>query len=223
MENSVVIKSNKNGITLVLDPDLDFEQLVRDICVKFANNRRFFGEVEMVLEIEGRDVSGREAAVIAEAIQLNSDITIPLIREKNELKDKRMMEMTDRFYYDSIYDNAKIIRGSIGNDKKITSDGSIVILGDVKAKGRVEATGNIIVFGTVYGEVHAGYPDNNSCYIIANAIEADEVSVGKYTGSSEPKKKLFQKNNKTEPIVAAVWSKKLICESLSMGLIKRLN
>ncbi|MBQ1605088.1 MAG: septum site-determining protein MinC, partial [Lachnospiraceae bacterium] len=94
MENSVVIKSNKNGITLVLDPDLDFEQLVRDICAKFANNRRFFGEVEMVLEIEGRDVSGREAAVIAEAIQLNSDITIPLIREKNELKDKRMMEMT---------------------------------------------------------------------------------------------------------------------------------
>ncbi|MCR5145659.1 MAG: hypothetical protein K6B67_10235 [Lachnospiraceae bacterium] len=223
MKESVVIKSNKYGLTLVLDPDIDFEQLVRDVCAKFANSRNFFGEIELILTIEGRSVSGREASVIAEAIQLNSDITITLINENNELKDKRMMEMIDKFYYDSIYKNAKIIRGSIGNDKTITSDGSIVILGNVKQKGRVEAAGNIIVFGEIYGEVHAGYPDNNSCYIIANSIEAEEISIGKYRGSSEPKKKLFRKNKTSDSLVAAIWNKQLVCEPLSMGLIKQLS
>lgn len=45
-----------------------------------------------MLSIEGRPVSAEEAAVIVEAIQLNSDITISLIEEDNELKNIEMKE-----------------------------------------------------------------------------------------------------------------------------------
>ena len=35
-KDSVVIKSSAHGLTLVLNRDIAFEQLVRDICKKFA-------------------------------------------------------------------------------------------------------------------------------------------------------------------------------------------
>ena len=58
-KDSVVIKSSPYGLTLVLDREISFEQLVRDICKKFATSRSFFGTVTLVLSIEGRPVSAK--------------------------------------------------------------------------------------------------------------------------------------------------------------------
>ena len=41
-KDSVVIKSSPYGLTLVLDREISFEQLVREICKKFATSRSFF-------------------------------------------------------------------------------------------------------------------------------------------------------------------------------------
>ena len=120
-KDSVVIKSSPYGLTLVLDREISFEQLVREICKKFATSRSFFGTATLVLSIEGRPVSAEEAAVIVEAIQLNSDITISLIEEDNELKNIEMKEKIDRFYYENIYENAKIIMGSVTKKDVVTS------------------------------------------------------------------------------------------------------
>ena len=169
-KDSVVIKSSPYGLTLVLDREISFEQLVREICKKFATSRSFFGTATLVLSIEGRPVSAEEAAVIVEAIQLNSDITISLIEEDNELKNIEMKEKIDRFYYENIYDNSKIIMGSVTKKDVVTSDGSIVILGDVKSKAIVQAAGNVIVMGSLEGSVYAGYPEDDKCYIAANQI-----------------------------------------------------
>ena len=181
-KDSVVIKSSPYGLTLVLDREISFEQLVREICKKFATSRSFFGTATLVLSIEGRPVSAEEAAVIVEAIQLNSDITISLIEEDNELKNIEMKEKIDRFYYENIYENAKIIMGSVTKKDVVTSDGSIVILGDVKSKAIVQAAGNVIVMGSLEGSVYAGYPEDDKCYIAANQINAAHMQIGKVAG-----------------------------------------
>ena len=140
-KDSVVIKSSPYGLTLVLDREISFEQLVREICKKFATSRSFFGTATLVLSIEGRPVSAEEAAVIVEAIQLNSDITISLIEEDNELKNIEMKEKIDRFYYENIYENAKIIMGSVTKKDVVTSDAI------------VQAAGNVIVMGSLEGRL----------------------------------------------------------------------
>lgn len=223
MKNSVVIKSNTHGITLVLDPDIFFEDLIRDICRKFAGSRDFFGQVSLVLAVEGREVTSEETAVIIEAIELNSDITISLIQEKQELKDIEMQGKIDKFYFENIYENAKIIKGSIKNRQRVQSDSSLIVLGDVKPDAKVEAKGNVIVVGQIAGKVHAGYPDQDHCYIVANEITSESLSIGNIKGEPKIQKKWFSRtrNRQSEPVAVVVWEGGLLTEPLSSGLIKQ--
>ncbi len=220
----VVLKSNKYGLSLQLDKQAEFEEIVKKICEIFAKNRAFFGEKEMVLETLGRDISFEESQIIIEAIQLNSDIKITFLNENNELKDLRMKDMQDRFYTDNIFENAKIIRGSIKGEHKCSSDSSIIILGDVKKKASVRARGNVIVFGVIEGTVEAGYPDNSGCYIVAGEIDSSNLHIGNISGEITIKDRWFSrtKRSDSDPVAIVVWNNELLCEPLRGGLLKKV-
>ena len=224
MNDSCIIKSNAHGITLILDSEVSFETLVTAICKKFASAKDFFGDATLIIRIEGRELTPEETAVVVEAIELNSDIKIPLIHEQNRLKDIRMQGQIDRFYFDNVYENAHIIMDSVKSDAIVETDQSVIILGDVKDGAVVRSKGNVIVFGELLGKVHAGYPDENSCYIIAGVYDGREVSIGTYTDETEvvkPKRSLFKKRAaNTEALAVVVYEDQLICEPVSRGIFK---
>ena len=221
----VVLKSNKYGLSLQLDATIPFEDLVRAICEKFATSADFFGETSMILETFGREISTEEGLVIIQAIELNSKIKIILLNENNQYKDTRMLGEIDRFYTDEIFENAKIIRGSVTKTDEITSDSSLIILGDVKSKASVRAKGNIIVLGSLDGSCHAGYPDNTGCYIVAGELNSKDIHIGTVTGEIKLQEKwsLRVRKKATEPMGITVWNKELLAEPLSSGLLKRIK
>ncbi|WP_028243753.1 septum site-determining protein MinC [Pseudobutyrivibrio ruminis] len=223
--DAVVLKSNKYGLTLQLDGTIPFEELIRKVCEKFASSADFFGETSMILETIGRDLSNEEGMILIQAIELNSKIKVILLNENNELKDTRMMGQIDRFYKDDIFENAKIIRGSVIKEEIVESDSSLVILGDVKSKASVKAKGNIIVFGSLEGKAHAGYPDNTGCYIVAGDLSSKNLQIGTVTGEIKLQEKwsLRVRKKATEPMGITVWNKELLAEPLSSGLLKRIK
>lgn len=223
--DAVILKSNKYGLTLQLDGTIPFEELVRKVCEKFASSADFFGETSMILETIGRDLSNEEGMVLIQAIELNSKIKVILLNENNELKDTRMMGQIDRFYKDDIFENAKIIRGSVIKEEIVESDSSVVILGDVKSKASVKAKGNIIVFGSLEGKAYAGYPDNTGCYIVAGDLSSKNLQIGTVTGEIKLQEKwsLRVRKKATEPMGITVWNKELLAEPLSSGLLKRIK
>ncbi len=223
--DAVILKSNKYGLTLQLDGTIPFEELVRKVCEKFASSADFFGETSMILETIGRELSNEEGMVLIQAIELNSKIKVILLNENNELKDTRMMGQIDRFYKDDIFENAKIIRGSVIKEEIVESDSSLVILGDVKSKASVKAKGNIIVLGSLEGKAHAGYPDNTGCYIVAGDLSSKNLQIGTVTGEIKLQEKwsLRVRKKATEPMGITVWNKELLAEPLSSGLLKRIK
>ncbi len=223
--DAVILKSNKYGLTLQLDGTIPFEELVRKVCEKFAASADFFGETSMILETIGRELSNEEGMVLIQAIELNSKIKVILLNENNELKDTRMMGQIDRFYKDDIFENAKIIRGSVIKEEIVESDSSLVILGDVKSKASVKAKGNIIVFGSLEGKAYAGYPDNTGCYIVAGDLSSKNLQIGTVTGEIKLQEKwsLRVRKKATEPMGITVWNKELLAEPLSSGLLKRIK
>jgi len=224
-KDAVILKSNKYGLTLQLDPIIPFEDLVRAVCEKFAQSADFFGETSMILETIGRELSREEGLVIIQAIELNSKIKVILLHENNELKDTRMLGQIDRFYTDEIFDNAKIIRGGVLKNEEITSDSSLVILGDVKSKASVKAKGNIIVLGTLSGFAYAGYPDNTGCYIACGFLESENIQIGTVSGPIRVQEKWSIRIHKkdVEPVGVSVWNRELLAEPLSSGLLRRIK
>ena len=54
MSQSVMIKSNKYGINLVLDPNIPFVELLKDVIEKFKASEKFFKNAELAISFEGR-------------------------------------------------------------------------------------------------------------------------------------------------------------------------
>ena len=223
MIDACTIKSNPNGLTLILDNEPDFETLIREVCGKFAESKHFFGKTDLILRVEGRELTGQELSVLVEAIELNSLIHIILIDEHDELKDARMAQRKDRFYFDEFYQNAKIIPGTVKKEEEVTSEGSILILGDVKRGGSVRAEGNIIVIGEVRGSIHAGCEGEKTAYIVANSFDTPDIQIAGCGGEvASPKKGLFARKAPAEPYAVVLWEGTLLKEPLSGGIVKQL-
>ena len=66
LKSRVVIKSSKSGMSIILDPDCTFEDLLSDLAAKFRENARFWGSVQMALILEGRELTaGEEFQIVA--------------------------------------------------------------------------------------------------------------------------------------------------------------
>lgn len=60
MQDGIVIKSSKAGMTVILNPDLPFPDLLASIAKKFGDSARFWGNAQMTLTLEGRPLSAEE-------------------------------------------------------------------------------------------------------------------------------------------------------------------
>ena len=69
MSQSVMIKSNKYGINLVLDPNIPFVELLKDVIEKFKASEKFFKNAELAISFEGRKLSEEKKTVLSRQSQ----------------------------------------------------------------------------------------------------------------------------------------------------------
>ena len=61
MNQPVLLKGNSLGLTMVLDPGMKFDQLIKAIEDKFVQAKDFFnGQTQIALKIEGRKLDAKE-------------------------------------------------------------------------------------------------------------------------------------------------------------------
>ena len=89
-QQTVVIKSNKYGITLFLDKDTEFSELLKDIGEKFKESSKFFKDAQMAIAFEGRILSQEEQMDVIRVIQESSGLEILCILEQDALKEAYM-------------------------------------------------------------------------------------------------------------------------------------
>ncbi len=65
----VTVKSSADGISLKLDPDISFEQLLTEIRERFEESSAFFGGAQINLSIDGRVLSEKEREDIGKTIE----------------------------------------------------------------------------------------------------------------------------------------------------------
>ena len=49
MQDGIVIKSSKAGMTVILNPDMPFAELLASVAKKFGDSARFWGSAQMTL------------------------------------------------------------------------------------------------------------------------------------------------------------------------------
>ncbi len=178
MKDSVLIKSNKYGITIRSNPEAPFEMLLMETEEKFRSAENFFNHADMVVELEGRTFTEEETARIVETIQAAAKIRILCLIEKDGEKEKKYRQLQKKCLETVHEKDGLFYKGTLRERHRLEAETSIVIIGDVEDGAIVTSKGNVVVIGTIRGCVTAGASGCRSAWIAALHINSKRLRIG---------------------------------------------
>ena len=196
MAQTVIIKSNKYGINLILDPNIAFADLLKAVIEKFKESEKFFKNSKLGISFEGRRLSGEEEQKIIDAITENTTIEILCIVDNDEENAEKMRQQIDAYseaiekeYAKAMSSSGEFYRGTLRSGQVLESETSITIIGDVNPGAKIISGGNIVVLGSLKGNAHAGAYGNSGCFILALEMEPIQIQIGELIAKSPDKEK----------------------------------
>ena len=202
MSQSVIIKSSKNGINLVLNPELSFEELLDEILKKFQESEKFFADASFAISFEGKELSDEEKYQIVDAIMSQTKVKILCIIENDEIRDAIIRrKIKEQQSVDSSVKkvSGSFYHGSLIQGEQIETDESIVIIGDIPEGATVVSKSDIVVLGALKGSAYAGMDGTSEAFIAALEFYPEKYNIAGIYGPAIEKEKpsLFSKRNKT--------------------------
>jgi len=250
MIQPVIIKSNKYGINLKLDPDMNFDELKVLITDKFIDSAKFFKDAKFAISFEGRKLSDDEKSEIISIIHNYTDIEIVCIMETNTNEESLMAEavtytlnhiekpfVSEREINvgitanDNPYEMASIYRGTLRNGQSIESDASLVVVGDVNPGATVQSDANIIVLGSLKGNAYAGKNGDDTCFVYAMDMRPMQIRIAEAIGRSadsgllgglKNKRKLKEKKESFDPQIATAKDGLILIEQASATMFDKI-
>ena len=212
-EQSVVIKSNRYGITLFLDKDASFQELLGSIREKFRASSKFFKDAQMALAFEGRQLTQEEQIEVIQAIQESSGLQVLCILENDALKESYMKQIVEGRKQKSAESDGRFYKGTLRSGQVLESETSIVILGDVNPGATVVSKGNVVVLGALKGT-------NESCFVAALNMMPMQIRIGDCIARSAdgPMTK-----GATEPMIAYTENGNIYMEPITKEVINDIR
>lgn len=233
MEQPVVIKSNKYGLTVILDSEPDFETLRGLVAEKFAESKKFFKGAELAIAFEGRELSQNEQIALVQEIITHAGIKVPCIVDVDVVKEavmKQAVEHTKASEDMSVSGDGKFYKGTLRSGQVLESETSIIILGDVNPGATVVSKGNVVVLGTLKGSIYVGAGGNENTFVAALSMDPMQIRIADYIArnSDSPEKKDKKKAKKKDkqeeqPMIAYVDAGNIYIEPITKEVLTDIN
>lgn len=224
MKDHVIVKSYRNGISLLLDQETPLTELLDEIAFKFHESGRFFSDSKMALSLEGRNLSQQEEIDIVEAIKENCDINIVCLVGHDDLMEDTYLKAVQRMdeQQNNLQQDGQFYKGTLKNHEILETESSIVVLGDVYPGSKIISSKNIIVLGGLYGEAYAGGNGDESHFVVALEMEPEMIKIGDFKYITNEKGNKWPIKLKVRPKVAFVKNNKIVIEPLTKETLKMI-
>ena len=204
IQQTVVIKSNKYGITLCLDKDIAFRDLLSQIAEKFKASAKFFGDAQMALSFEGRRLSESEQLEVVQTIQENTSLEILCIMEQDTLTEAYMKEVLEDRKKELSASDGKFYKGTLRSGQVLEAGSSIIILGDVNPGAQVVSKGNIVILGCCMGNIYAGAAGDSTCFAAALTMKPMQLRIADRIARSGITKRTNTGEYPVEPMIVFI-------------------
>ncbi|MCD7870650.1 MAG: septum site-determining protein MinC [Enterocloster clostridioformis] len=218
MHNAVVIKSSKAGMTVILDPDLPFGELLEAIGKKFRESARFWGSVQMTLTLEGRELTAAQEFAIVDTITKNSQIEVLCLLDTDAERIERCEKALNDKLMELNSQTGQFYRGTLKRGDCLESEASIVIIGNVDHGARVTAKGNVIVLGELKGTVTAGVSVNPQAVVLALDMAPLQIRIGDLSSRFNERNKRLGRG----PMIALVEDGAIVMRSLKKSFLNNM-
>ena len=218
MHNAVVIKSSKAGMTVILDPDLPFGELLEAIGKKFRESARFWGSVQMTLTLEGRELTAAQEFAIVDTITKNSQIEVLCLLDTDAERIERCEKALNDKLMELNSQTGQFYRGTLKRGDCLESEASIVIIGNVDHGARVTAKGDVIVLGELKGTVTAGVSGNPQAVVLALDMAPLQIRIGDLSSRFNERNKRLGRG----PMIALVEDGAIVMRSLKKSFLNNM-
>lgn len=232
MSQTVIIKSNKYGINLILDPDISFTDLLQAVIKKFEESEKFFKNAKLAISFEGRRLTQEQEFKIVDAITEHTSIQIVCIVDNDEKNAEKMKQQVDAYcqavenqYAADMGTQGEFYKGTLRSGQTLESNGSITVIGDVNPGAKVIAGGNIVILGALKGNAHAGAFGDQGCFIFALDMNPIQIQIGELIAKSPDKQRgrrrlvKKEKENPTESQIAFAKDGSIYIETVTKKIL----
>ena len=222
MKNSVVLKSFPNGISIYLDNNIPFKEILEEIKLKFEESGKFFKNAQMALSFDGRVLTETEEKQIIDVITSVCDLNIICIIGKDDARNQLYLKALHQVEKHDDNHYAQFFRGNIKDNEILETDRSVIIIGDVYPECVVTSPKDIIILGGLYGEAYAGLDEEEGHFIIALEMAPERLKIGKtiYLPDKTPK---WSIKTKIQPKIASIHKNKIQLDSITKELLNEIK
>ena len=214
MKNSVIIKSFQNGLSIYLDDEIPFSNLVEEIAFKFRESAHFFKDASMVVSFEGRELSDQEERQLINTISANSDLNVVCIMGKNEETNKSYIKALQKLsYHQQVMENAgQFYKGTLKDGQTLETENSVIVLGDVYPGASIVSNKDIVILGGLYGQAYAGGSGEEGHFVVALEMSPEKLKIGDFKYKISEKQSKWSIKPKIQPKIAFVKDQRVIME-----------
>lgn len=207
----VVIKGSKSGIRLVLEQDMTFEELQKEVEQKFEKSADFLGNAQVALSFEGRELSEEEEALLLQSISEHSKLDVVCVIDNDKKREEYFAQTLNERLMQINSNSGQFFKGNLRSGQVMEFETSIIILGDINAGAQVVSTGNVIILGALNGIVFAGASGNEKSFVVAMKMNPVQLRIGDVIARSSDEKSEPPK----EPQIAYVEDGRIYVDTLS--------
>lgn len=224
MKNPVIIKSFQNGLSIWLDDEIPFSQLIGEIAFKFKESAHFFKDASMVLSFEGRVLSDLEERQIVNTIAANSRLNIVCIVGKNEETNKNYVKALQKlsFHQQAMENAGQFYKGNLKDGQTLETENSVIVLGDVYPGASIVSNKDIVILGGLFGQAYAGGSGDEGHFVVALEMSPEKLKIGDFKYKSTEKQSKWSIKPKIQPKIAYVENGRVIIEPITKELLNDL-
>lgn len=221
--NSVIIKSNKYGLIVILDDKMPFQDLLLDIADKFQESANFFKNAKMAVTFRGRTLNYQQEKQVIETIVNHCGIHILCIVDEDAVAQEHYRRILNTASEEKEKDDGLFYRGTLQNGEVLETENSIVILGDIHSGAKVISKGNILVLGSCRGSLYAGATGDRNCFAAALVMKPVQIRIADKTARSAITKYSDHTEYKAEPKIAYIKNDHIFVESIKQETLQELS
>ncbi|TCT14967.1 septum site-determining protein MinC [Natranaerovirga pectinivora] len=219
--NSVLIKGNKYGLTIILDEVVDFEVIKEQLADKVREASKFFDQAKLAVSFEGRNLTSEEQKELVFTISENSTINVVCVMDNSEKEELHFKKKLDEKLQELSFNTGQFYKGTLRSGQLLEIEQSIIVIGDINPGAKVVSRGNIIVLGALKGTAYAGANGNDNAFVVALEMSPMQIKIGDVIARSpdQPSSKQVTK----QPQIAIVEDGSIFIEPLSRNTINDIK
>ncbi|MCM1122329.1 MAG: septum site-determining protein MinC [Eubacterium sp.] len=224
MKNPVIIKSFQSGLSIYLDEEMPFAQLLEEIAFKFKESAHFFKDASMVLSFEGRQLSDLEEREIVNTITANSSLNVMCIVGKNEETNKNFVKALQKLsdHQQAIENAGQFYKGTLKDGQVLETENSVIVLGDVYPGASIVSNKDIVILGGLFGQAYAGGDGSEGHFVVALEMSPEKLKIGDFKYKTSEKQGKWSIKPKVQPKIAYAVDGRVIMEPITKELLSDL-